>query len=87
MRPSPSARRCASPAAQNVIAALWPVSDEHTADFSHRIYDHLLTASGGTPVLHPENTAHALRQTARAIRDAQPENPERWAAFVCATTH
>ena len=71
----------------NVMAALWPVSDEHTADFSHQVYDHLLTASGGTPALHPENTAHALRQTARAIRDAQPENPERWAAFVCATTH
>jgi tetratricopeptide (TPR) repeat protein len=71
---------------QNVVAALWPVADEHTADFARRMYGHLVTSEEGIPVLHPENSAQALRETARALRDAHPDQPERWAAFVCATS-
>lgn len=71
---------------QNVIAALWPVADDHTADFARRMYEHLVTAGEGIPVLHPENSARALRETACALRNAQPDQPERWAAFVCATS-
>ena len=71
---------------QHVIAALWPVADEHTADFARRMYDHLVTSEERTPVLHPENSAHALRETARALRDAHPDQPERWAPFVCASS-
>lgn len=71
---------------QHVIAALWPVADDHTADFARRMYDHLVTFEQGMPVLHPENSAHALRETACALRDAHPDQPERWAAFVCATS-
>ena len=45
------------------------------------MYEHLVTSEEGMPVLHPENTAHALRETARALRDAHPDQPERWAAI------
>ena len=71
---------------QNVIAALWPVADDHTADFARRIYEHLVTSEEGMPVLYPEKSAQALRDTARALRDAHPDQPERWAAFVCAVS-
>lgn len=71
---------------QSVIAALWPVADDHTAEFARRMYEHLVTARDGMPVLHPDKSAYALRATARALRDAQPDRPERWAAFVCATS-
>ena len=71
---------------QNVIAALWRVTDAHAADFARRMYEHLVTFEGATPVLHPDKSAWALRQTARALRDAYPDQPERWAAFVCATS-
>lgn len=71
---------------QNVIAALWPVADDHTADFADRMYEHLVTVEDEEPTLHPEKSAHALRETARALRDAHPDQPERWAAFVCATS-
>ena len=71
---------------QNVIAALWPVADNYTADFANRVYDHLITHENETPILRPEKSAYALRETARAIRDAYPDQPERWAAFVYATS-
>jgi hypothetical protein len=71
---------------QTVIAALWPVADDHAADFARRMYEHLVTADEGLPILHPDNSAHALRETACALRNAQPDQPERWGAFVCATS-
>lgn len=71
---------------QNVIAALWRVADADAADFARRMYEHLITLEGATPVLHPDKSAQALRETARALRDAYPDQPERWAAFVCATS-
>jgi len=71
---------------QNVIAALWPVADDHAADFARRMYGYLVTVEEGMPVLHPERSAYALRETARSLRDTHPDQPERWAAFVCATS-
>ena len=85
MWPSRWVRPCASPV-PDVVAALWPVAGEHTADFARRMYNHLVTFEEGMPVLHPENSAHALRETAYALRDAHPDQPERWAAFVCAAS-
>ena len=70
---------------QAVIATLWPVADDQ--DFARRMYEHLLTNKGSIPVLHPENSAQALRETSRALRNEQPDRPERWAAFVCATSY
>lgn len=71
---------------QNVIAALWPVADDHTAEFARRMYEHLITSEEGMPVLHPEKSAQALRDTARTLRDEHPDHPERWAPFVCAAS-
>lgn len=71
---------------QTVAAALWQVADNHAADFAHQMYDRLITYQGETPFLRYEETPAALRETARATRDAHPAQPERWAAFVC-TTH
>lgn len=71
---------------RNVIAAQWRIADGHTADFSRQMYEHLLTTDKGTPVLHPHRAPRALRDTARSLRDAYPDQPERWAPFICATT-
>ncbi len=70
---------------QTVAAALWQVADNHAADFAHQMYDRLITYQGETPLLRYEETPAALRETARATRDAHPAHPERWAAFVCTT--
>lgn len=85
MRPSRSALCIAG--CQSVIAALWPVADDHAANFARRMYEHLITSEEGVPVLHREKSAQALRDTARTLRDAHPDQPERWAAFVCAASH
>ena len=66
-----------------VIATLWPVSDTNTADFSLRMYQGLISVDTQTPVIHPESSAHAVRVTARALRDAQPDHSEQWAPFIC----
>jgi hypothetical protein len=50
------------------------------------MYEHLVTFEGATPILHPDKSAPALRETVRALREAYPDQPERWAAFVCATS-
>lgn len=71
---------------QTVIATLWPVSDNHTADFSRRIYEDLISTDNETPVVHPESSARALREIACTLRDAQPDHPEQWAPFVCTTS-
>lgn len=69
-----------------VIATLWLVSDSQTADFSRRIYEDLISIDNGTPVLHPESSARVVRETARTLRDAQPDHPEKWAPFICTTS-
>jgi hypothetical protein len=70
---------------RHVIAALWPVADEHASEFARRTYEILVTTTAETPVLHPDNAARAVRQTARTLRDLYPGQPERWAAFICAS--
>ncbi|MGO9293064.1 MAG: CHAT domain-containing protein [Streptosporangiaceae bacterium] len=71
---------------QSVIAALWPVADDDAATFAEHVYRHLVSHEATGPVLHPERAPHALREAARGIRGEHPGEPERWAAFVAATS-
>lgn len=68
---------------RTVIAAQWRIADTYTADFARHMYEHLVTRDKGTPVLDPGNAPKALRDTARSLRDAHPDQPERWAPFIC----
>jgi CHAT domain-containing protein len=67
---------------ENVVATLWPVRDNHATDIVHRLYDQIVTVDGGTARLRPGDSGRALRAAARSLRDAHPDQPERWAAFV-----
>jgi CHAT domain-containing protein len=71
---------------ENVIATLWPVWDDHAIDIMRCLYAHIVTVEGGIACIYPQNSARELRQAARALRDAHPDEPERWAAFVHSTS-
>jgi surface antigen len=67
---------------ENVVATLWPVRDDHATDIMRRLYGHIVAVEEGTDCLYPQGSARALRETARALRDAYPGQPDRWAAFI-----
>jgi len=67
---------------ENVVATLWPVWDDHATDMMQRLYGHIVAMEDGIACLQPHATAQALRETARALRDCHPDQPDRWAAFV-----
>ena len=58
--------------AENVVASLWDISDQSTAELMKDFYSHM--GSGQTP-------AEALRASSLAIRKQFP-HPKYWAAFV-----
>jgi tetratricopeptide (TPR) repeat protein len=70
---------------QIVVASLWQVADDHAAEFARQVYNHLISYQNKTPTLLHAKTPRALRETALAIRNAHPGQPERWAALVCTT--
>ncbi len=68
---------------KHVVATLWPVADDHAADFAARMYEEMITTENGTPALHPEDTPRVMRQVCSAVRNAYPDHPERWVPFAC----
>jgi tetratricopeptide (TPR) repeat protein len=64
-----------------VIATLWPISDNHSLAMVAGIYDRV--TSRGVIVQEPwDDGAYALRDTAREIRDQHPDQPYMWAPFI-----
>ncbi len=49
---------------RHVVATLWPVADDHAADFAARMYEELITTGNGTPTLHPEDTPASCARSA-----------------------
>jgi tetratricopeptide (TPR) repeat protein len=66
-----------------VVATLWPVADDHAADFTARMYGQLITTANGIPALHPEDTPRVMSEVCRAVRRTYPDRPERWVPFAC----
>ena len=56
-----------------ILATLWSVNDETTAEFMTTFYDELSASN---------NTLEAFQTTQRAMREAYPRQPYHWAGFV-----
>jgi CHAT domain-containing protein len=63
---------------RHVIATLWTVGDQAAVEVAVAVYSALLNDSG----LDLSDTALVLHQTVRALRDATPRDPTRWAPFI-----
>jgi hypothetical protein len=64
-----------------VIATLWPISDSHSLPIVRGIYDHVI--SHGVRVRQTWNdAAQTLRDSAREIRNQNPDQPYTWAPFI-----
>ncbi|MFI9006030.1 CHAT domain-containing protein [Actinosynnema sp. NPDC053489] len=63
---------------RHVIATLWTVGDRTAVDVATSVYSALLDGSG----LDLTDTAHVLHRTVRALRDADPRDPTRWAPYI-----
>jgi CHAT domain-containing protein len=63
---------------RHLVATLWSVYDQSTAEATTAFYD-LLAVDGA---LDPTGTAQALHQTVRRLRDAYPTSPTVWASFI-----
>ena len=70
----------------DVVATLWPVQDNYTTEITKRLYGQLVTVEGRATRFNPTDSAKGLRAVARALRDAHPDHPEHWAAFVHITS-
>lgn len=66
----------------DVIATLWPISDQHTPEFARHVYQSLICVDRGFSRLDPGNSAEAVRHAACQVREAHDGHPERWAPFV-----
>ncbi|MFE9746824.1 CHAT domain-containing protein [Saccharothrix saharensis] len=63
---------------RHVIATLWTVTDRTAVDVATSVYTALLDGSG----LDLGDTARVLHRTVRALRDADPRDPTRWAPYI-----
>ncbi|MFD0201092.1 MULTISPECIES: CHAT domain-containing protein [Saccharothrix] len=63
---------------RHVIATLWTVTDRTAVDVATSVYTALINGTG----LNLTDTAHALHRTVRALRDADPRDPTRWAPYI-----
>ncbi len=63
---------------RHVIATLWTVTDRTAVDVATSVYTALVNGSG----LDLVDTAHVLHRTVRALRDADPRDPTRWAPYI-----
>mgnify|MGYP006203386063 CR=1 FL=1 len=61
-----------------MIATLWTVTDRTAVDVATSVYTALLDGSG----LDLGDTARVLHRTVRALRDADPRDPTRWAPYI-----
>jgi hypothetical protein len=64
---------------RHVIGTLWEIGDALAVDIATGFY-RLLGTSTSTP--DTGEVAHALHQTVRAMRDAYPQTPSLWAAYL-----
>ncbi|MFT7840471.1 CHAT domain-containing protein [Saccharothrix sp. BKS2] len=79
---------------RHVIATLWTVADRTAVEVATAVYSALLgdagphgagAGAGAGPRaadLDLTDTAHVLHRTVRALRDAAPRDPTRWAPYV-----
>lgn len=68
---------------RHVIATQWSVLDMATAELVRTTYQQMTRPdTNGRARLHPQSSAAALRGASLLVRDAHPEQPERWAAFI-----
>ncbi|MFF2517677.1 CHAT domain-containing protein [Streptomyces sp. NPDC058086] len=63
---------------RHVVAALWSVDDETSANVFRAVYGDI-TADGR---LRPDGAATALHHALRALRDETPDEPRLWAPFT-----
>lgn len=66
----------------DVVATLWPISDQHTPEFARHVYQTLIYVDRSSSRLDPGNSAEAARRAACQVREAHDGHPERWAPFV-----
>ncbi|MFC6092234.1 CHAT domain-containing protein [Saccharothrix lopnurensis] len=77
---------------RHVIATLWTVADRTAVEVATAVYSALLgdagphdAGAGAGPRaadLDLTGTAHVLHRTVRALRDAAPRDPTRWAPYI-----
>ena len=65
---------------RHVIGALWPVSDATAGDVTRTLYDQL--TDGGRHVPRTADSARALHEAVRTLRERYPETPTIWASYV-----
>ncbi len=65
---------------RHVIGTLWPINDTAAARIATDVYTHL--TNGGTQPARTEDSAHALAEATRALRDDYSGLPTRWAAHL-----
>ena len=70
---------------RDIIAAQWRIADGHTAEFPG-ICMNISSPQTKRRRSYIQARPKALRDAARSLRDAYPDQPERWAPFICATT-
>ncbi|MEV1065119.1 CHAT domain-containing protein [Streptomyces sp. NPDC050263] len=64
----------------HVVGTLWPIDDRLAAEIAESFYIRL--AAGPSGALDPDQSATALHQTIRAVRDRYPAIPSLWAAYL-----
>jgi CHAT domain-containing protein len=65
---------------RRVIGTLWPINDSAAARIATDVYTHLTGAGTHPPYI--EDSAHALAEAVRHLRDDHPALPTHWAAHV-----
>jgi CHAT domain-containing protein len=65
---------------RQVIGTLWPITDTAAARIATDVYTHL--TNGGTQPARTQDSAHALAEATRDLRDDHPALPTRWAAHL-----
>src|SRR5262249_41377485 len=63
---------------RHVVATLWTIRDNPAVDVTEATY----TALPGDRRLDLTDTARHLHRAVRALRDADPRDPTRWASYI-----
>ncbi|MGV0041677.1 CHAT domain-containing protein [Mycobacterium colombiense] len=66
----------------HVVATMWPVLDQLSANLADRFYQELQALSQPGVALHTDAAADALHQIVRSVRDQHLDHPSRWAPFI-----
>jgi tetratricopeptide (TPR) repeat protein len=65
---------------RHVVGTLWSINDTAAARIATDVYTRL--TNGGTQPARTEDSAHALAEATRSLRDDYPALPTRWAAHL-----